>query len=145
MPDEPEDVGIELAHELFDRIGRGTLAEVGIGRQHAGSTHFLRLIPVREQWSNGRAAEDCGESPTILQLAGGELWLRRRHRFLFLLLELLIVRSFLVLKVVGVGHRGGSTPRRVHVFVFLLHALSAQCTVLWSYPSRCVQMSEKIT
>ena len=85
MPDKPEDVRIEVAHELFDSIERGTLAEVGVGGQHAGIKHFLRLSPVRER-SHRRAAEDHGESPTIPQHAGGELWLLRRHRFLCLFL-----------------------------------------------------------
>ena len=80
MPDEPEDVRIELAHELYDSIERGTLAEAGVGGQHAGIKHFLRLSPVHE-WSNGRAAEDHGEPPTIPQHAGGKLWLR--HSCLF--------------------------------------------------------------
>jgi hypothetical protein len=81
MPNEPEDVRIELAHELFDSIERGTLAKAGVGRQHVGIKHFLRLSPVRELLSNGRAAEDHGETPAIPQRAGGELWLR--HSCLF--------------------------------------------------------------
>ena len=112
MPDKPEDVRIEVAHELFDSSERGTLAEVGVGGQHAGIKHFLCLSPVRE-WADRRAAEDRSESPAIRQRAGGELWLRRRHRFLFLLLERLIERkSVLVLKVVGVGagHRLVPSP-----------------------------------
>ena len=80
MPDKPEDVRIEVAHELFDSSERGTLAEVGVGGQHAGIKHFLRLSPVRER-SSLRAAEDHGESPAIPQHAGGELWLR--HSCLF--------------------------------------------------------------
>ena len=80
MPDKPEDVRIEFAHELFDRIERGTLAEAGVGRQHAGIKHLLCLSQVRER-SNRRAAEDRGESPAIPQRAGGILWLR--HSCLF--------------------------------------------------------------
>ena len=80
MPDKPEDVRIEVAHELFDSTERGTLAEAGVGGQHAGIKHFLRLSPVHE-WADCRAAEDRGESPTIPQHAGGELWLR--HSCLF--------------------------------------------------------------
>ena len=75
MPDKPEDVRIEVAHELFDSTERGTLAEAGVGRQHAGIKHLLCLSQVRER-SNRRAAEDRGESPAIPQRAGGILWLR---------------------------------------------------------------------
>ena len=80
MPDKPEDVRIEVAHELFDSIERGTLAEVCVRGQHAGIKHFLRLSPVRER-SNRRAAEDHSEPPAIPQHAGGILWLR--HSCLF--------------------------------------------------------------
>ena len=109
MPDKPEDVRIEVAHELFDSIERGPLAEVGVGGQHAGIKHLLCLSPVRELLSNGRAAEDRGESPTIPQLAGGELWLG-----------------------VGVGHRAQLHPTQ-RSRGFLLHALSAHCTLRRQY------------
>ena len=108
MPDKPEDVRIKVAHQLLDSVESGTLAEAGVGRQHAGIHHLLRLDQVRKR-SDRRATEDRGESPTIPQHAGGKLWLRRHDdscRFLPFLFR--VPRSFLVLKLLGVGH----TPRR---------------------------------
>ena len=104
MPDKPEDVRIGVAHQLFDSVESGTLAEAGVGRQHAGIHHLLRLDQVRKR-SDRRATEDRGESPTIPQHAGGKLWLRRHDdscRFLPFLFR--VPRSFLVLKLLGVGH-----------------------------------------
>ena len=108
MPDKPEDVRIKVAHQLLDSVESGTLAEAGVGRQHAGINHLLRLDHVRKR-SDRRATEDRGESPTIPQHAGGKLWLRRHDdscRFLPFLFR--VPRSFLVLKLLGVGH----TPTR---------------------------------
>ena len=105
MADKPEDVRIKVAHELFDSMERGTLAEVGVDRKHARIEHLLRLDQVRER-SNRRATEDRGESPTIPQLAGGILWLRWHGDSCRVLSFLIfrVPRSFLVLELLGVDH-----------------------------------------
>jgi hypothetical protein len=113
MPDKPEDVRIKVAHQLLDSVESGTLAKAGVGGQHAGINHLLRLDHVRER-SDRRATEDHGESPTIPQHAGGKLWLRRHDdscRFLPFLFR--VPRSFLVLKLLGVGHTPTAGERRV--------------------------------